>query len=226
MKSYRKAVGPDGLKECSRCKESKATNKFYKDSRASDGLKHQCKECHLKGSASWQRRHPEKRKEIHKRYTEKNKEKCLARARKYKHENWEKVYSKHREWVSNNRERYNELVRPCRKRWKQEHPESVLAHGHKRRAMRVNAAGSYTEQEIKALFDQQKHKCAHEWCGSDLRNGCHRDHIFPLSRGGTNFIENIQLLCPLCNTRKANKTADEFARVIESEVRRGVNLHQ
>lgn len=38
----------------------------------------------------------------------------------------------------------------------------------------------------------------------------HIDHKMPVSRGGTNDIENLQMTCPKCNMRKGAMTHEEF----------------
>ena len=47
------------------------------------------------------------------------------------------------------------------------------------------------------------------YCGT-LLAAYHIDHKTPLRRGGTNDMENLQLLCPTCNMSKGTKTHDEF----------------
>ena len=52
------------------------------------------------------------------------------------------------------------------------------------------------------LGDCQRWKCNH--CGKDIRDENHVDHILPLAKGGSNDMDNLQLLCPPCNLRKGS----------------------
>ena len=45
-------------------------------------------------------------------------------------------------------------------------------------------------------------------CGTDER--LQVDHIIPVSRGGTNDLDNLQMLCKSCNASKRDKTMDEW----------------
>lgn len=51
------------------------------------------------------------------------------------------------------------------------------------------------------------------YCGCSLGDVCHVDHVVPLYRGGTSDPENLVVVCPDCNTRKAYK--DLSAWVVE-----------
>jgi 5-methylcytosine-specific restriction endonuclease McrA len=72
----------------------------------------------------------------------------------------------------------------------------------RRRAVQVQAEGSYTLDEWLTLVESCGHKCLA--CGNKRKLTA--DHIVPLSRGGTNFIDNIQPLCGSCNSSKRTRT--------------------
>jgi 5-methylcytosine-specific restriction endonuclease McrA len=73
---------------------------------------------------------------------------------------------------------------------------------------RRNAPGSFNANDIKRMYEHQNGKCV--YCSIDLSGGYHIDHIWPISRGGTNYPENLQLLCPQCNLRKGAKLPEVF----------------
>lgn len=72
--------------------------------------------------------------------------------------------------------------------------------------MRVNR-GSKTRTAIpefvkRAVIARDGNRCRN--CGVETEF-LHWDHLFPFDLGGPNTVENIQRLCPTCNTSKGNR---------------------
>lgn len=58
------------------------------------------------------------------------------------------------------------------------------------------------------LLKAQRGKCP--CCKKELGTDYHLDHIFPISRGGTNTDDNVQLLRKICNLNKHAKHPVDF----------------
>ena len=63
------------------------------------------------------------------------------------------------------------------------------------------------------LFARDHYRC--QYCGRTTaelrpRESLTRDHLIPLSRGGTNEWTNVVTACSSCNTRKANRMPSEI----------------
>ena len=84
----------------------------------------------------------------------------------------------------------------------------------RRRARQLGASGSYTYVEWLDLVAQYDGRCA--YCG-DSETPLDADHRVPLSRGGSNSIENLLPACRTCNLRKHTLTDDEFRARIAPE---------
>ena len=80
----------------------------------------------------------------------------------------------------------------------------------RRRALKRDAEGSHTAQQVSELFERQRGRCA--CCSGKLPREYHRDHIVALANGGTNWIWNIQLLCGPCHRTKGTMDPIEWAR--------------
>lgn len=100
-----------------------------------------------------------------------------------------------------------EAYKAAAKAWAAAHPEYAKVRGQRRRARMLGVAGSYTVRDVLALFRKQHGHCL--GCSCSLQE-YHVDHIHPVSRGGSNNPENLQLLCPTCNRSKGNKTMAEW----------------
>ncbi len=92
--------------------------------------------------------------------------------------------------------------------WRKNNKERHKANSINYRARKRSADGQFNEQNIFDLFKKQKGRCV---CNTKLT--CyHIDHKNPLSRGGSNWPRNLQLLCERCNTSKGAKTMKEWLR--------------
>ena len=92
---------------------------------------------------------------------------------------------KHREWKENNREKANLFKRLYSYR-------------------KAGAKGSHTLGEWEILKKQYGFTCPNcKKSEPDIK--LTEDHIIPITKGGSNFIENIQPLCRACNSSKGIK---------------------
>lgn len=55
------------------------------------------------------------------------------------------------------------------------------------------------------VFERDNYQC--QVCGATIGDGVklHIDHIVPVSKGGTDDIDNLQVLCDKCNLSKSNR---------------------
>jgi len=73
------------------------------------------------------------------------------------------------------------------------------------RSAKIGAKGTFTYEEWLIMRGHFGDICGR--CKTPLARPV-MDHVIPLSRGGTNYIENIQTLCRDCNSGKNAKSID------------------
>ncbi len=113
---------------------------------------------------------------------------------------------KNRVRAENNRDYMNAAIR----KWKKKNLIKIRSYGAKRRARRNESNSHYTENDVNRIMRLQKKKCAN--CMACCESEFHIDHIMPISLGGSNSADNIQILCPQCNLKKASKTPEDWAK--------------
>lgn len=165
--------------------------------------------------SAWREAHREQQNAYGRAYYKANRDRLVAYRRAYVQANKEriveyytlnkeKIEERHRAYREANKQRRHEAQR----KWRMSNRAVISAKQQRRRALNANAEGSHSAQDIADQYKRQKGKCY--WCNEKVGDNWHNDHVIPLSRGGSNWPENIVIACPSCNLSKNNKLPHEW----------------
>lgn len=120
--------------------------------------------------------------------------------REYESKNREKRTAQKLAWAAANPEKAKLVSRKT----KFKHRERLSAEANRYRARKMSAEGSHTLTEWLAVCSAAGWRCLSCKEPKPLT----RDHVIPLSKGGSDYIFNIQPLCLSCNSKKGTGTTD------------------
>lgn len=142
----------------------------------------------------------ETRRKYFAQFYSENSEQEKARNARYRQENKEKIKASKAEYYK----RTKQARKLAQIKWRKDNPDKVKAIQQKRRANKLQAPGHFTGDEFTSLCVKYGNTCLNCKEAKDLT----ADHVIPLSKGGTNYIGNIQPLCSSCNSKKATSSTD------------------
>ena len=187
---------------CDRVREIESRSRrknieYYNSEEAKQKRKETKKKCDAKKYGT------DKYKEQKRKEYIKNRESRLASCKIYYEKNKQSYIDRAAQWKKQNPDK----VKSCNRDYNKKYPEKHKSRKQNRRALENGAQGRVYPQDIAEIKQAQKNRCA--VCGINLTK-FHVDHIKPLSSGGSNMRENIQILCQHCNLSKGAKDPIEF----------------
>jgi len=177
-------------------------HQMLKDYTAPSSSQKHCSKCIYERSVAYREKNRQLIRDKGKEHYKNNIEKESNRQKEYRETNRQTYLDTNHRYYENNVEVIKLQSRINSKRYRKEHPEAKRVSEAKRDARKAGNGGSYTVQQWIEVCEMQGYKC----------NMCYNwfemltiDHIHPISKGGTNNIENIQGLCSFCNNSKKDK---------------------
>lgn len=157
-------------------------------------------------------------RELKRAHQKANPEKYIEALHKHRETHRKEINTKARERRKQRLEHYREIGRRSYERHADErrkysieyyklHPEKSVAANNRRRALKYASESTHTEEEWQKLKVFYSFTCLS--CGKhEPEIKLTRDHVIPLTQGGTDSIDNIQPLCARCNSKKSYKHID------------------
>lgn len=185
-----------GTKQCSKCKEVKSLDEFYRQGVSKDGLHPWCKQCVKEYSHKRHADNPEYSRQYYMNLSKEKKEYYAQRAAQRRANRTE-------EEKEHDAQRQADNSDYCHQ-YRIDNADKYRIYEANRRASSVTAEGAFTDEQFAALCEQYDNRCL---CCGEIKK-LTVDHIVPLSKGGSNDIDNIQPLCQSCNSKKHTETID------------------
>ena len=150
-----------------------------------------------------QKANPNKYQDALEKYRETHREDINAKARERRQDNLEH----YREIGRKSREKHADERNAYQREYGKAHRDKLTLYTNNRRARKLEAEGSHSDEQWQKLKASYDFKCL--CCGrAEPEIILTRDHVIPLTEGGSDSIDDIQPLCTHCNSKKNSRHID------------------
>jgi 5-methylcytosine-specific restriction endonuclease McrA len=154
--------------------------------------------------------------EYQKQWRAKNVDKSKEMTKNWRVNNPEKVKKIKNTWNAQNRDKYKKSIKESRIKNPDLYSEIGRNKTRRRRALqKLQGVENYTTQQVLDLHGSLCHLCgvaidlqAPKQCGkNNWEYGLNIDHVIPISKGGSDTLNNVRPAHAICNLRKGAKVA-------------------